>query len=177
MTKIVLIILAIYVIYYAGNILYDVLFAKNASVKVEDLERVSIHEFVIANRTEPEVIGIEDVENLQTPKSFSKSDFNLSTGENGEELQDIDYWRGLFESEQSIDAFNEEKSLHDIEEDLPLEEVNKTDKNKSAGGYEPLNSSKIQNREEWHQLMNFAETTVQLISNENGHKIYHSSAF
>lgn len=177
MTKLVLIILTIYVIYYTVNILYDLFFSKIASVKLPDSDPFSIHEFESEHRTKPEVVGIEDVENLQTPNSFSKINFRSSTDENTEERQDIDYWRELFESEQSIDAFNRKGSAVDNEEDRSAENLEKNDIKNSTIENDQLNSAKIENKEKWYQLMNFAETTIQLISNENGHKVYHSSAF
>lgn len=176
MTKLVLIIIVIYTAYYAGNILYDLFLNNTSPINLQESDHISIHEFEKEQRSEPAIIGIEDVENLQTPKSFSKINFQLSIDENMEDRMDIDYWRDMFETEQSMEDFTELKlSGNPVTESDHYEEgIVKETSNVTT---DMLASMKIQNRKQWHQLMNMAETTVQLISNENGYKVYHSSAF
>lgn len=177
MTKLVLVILTLYVIYYAGNILFDLFFDKSNTQKYEQTDQFLIHEFEKEHQTKPKSISIEDVENLMTPDSFSKTNFKSVTDENREERQDIDYWRGLFESEQSIEEFVDIDKIEYKQNSKSNEHFEEPVLENPTVENEKLDIGRIHNKEKWFQLMTLAETTVQLISNTNGHKVYHSSAF
>jgi hypothetical protein len=72
MAKFIIILLVLYVIYYTGNIVYDLFIKKGNSLITEENDVFSIAEFEEQNRDDVTSVGIEDVENLNTPKSFNK---------------------------------------------------------------------------------------------------------
>lgn len=180
MTKFLIILVALYLLYYIGNIVYDLFVKKESTLVTEEIDVFSLVEFEEQNRDAVTTVGIEDVENLNTPKSFNKKEFPINT-EISEEREDIEVWRRRFESEQNIDSFDldavktmvDESILYELTEaenneiDL-LDQVNTEDTNKIL--------RKI-NKEQWYQMLNDAETTVQMISNTNGHKVYQAAGF
>ena len=92
-----------------------------------------------------------------------------------EEREDIEVWRQRFESEQNIDSFDS-RTLESIGDDNNLDEVigaerNETDLRDEADSEVNQNLRKL-NNDRWYQMLNDAETTVQMISNANGHKVY-----
>lgn len=157
MTKFAAIVLALYFLYYAGNMIYDLFLKKDFTVKNEATEEFSLMEFSEEYKDDVKDIGIEDVENLNMPNSFTKRELAPSPIEESEEREDIDYWREKFESEQNIDSF------HQNNEVIP-----------SSGNEETHSIPNKTNKDKWHQLLNLAETSVQLISNNDGYKIYQS---
>ena len=180
MTKFLIILVALYILYYIGNIVYDLFVKKESTLVTEEIDVFSLVEFEEQNRDTVTTVAIEDVENLNTPKSFNKKEFPINT-EISEEREDIEVWRRRFESEQNIDSFDldavetmvDESILDELTEaenneiDL-LDQVNTEDTNKIL--------LKI-NKEQWYQMLNDAETTVQMISNTNGHKVYQAAGF
>lgn len=180
MTKFLIILLALYIFYYIGNIVYDLFVKKESTLVTEEIDVFSLVEFEEQNRDAVTTVGIEDVESLNTPKSFNKKEFPVDT-EISEEREDIEVWRRRFESEQNIDSFDldavESEVVHNVtnavtatenaEPEL-VDQVNTEDTNKIP--------RKI-NKEKWYQMLNDAETTVQMISNTNGHKVYQAAGF
>jgi hypothetical protein len=70
MLKYSLILIGIYVLYYGGNIVYD-LFLKEKTA-VTDEEEFSLVSFAKTESPPESRIEIDDVENIRTPKSFQK---------------------------------------------------------------------------------------------------------
>ena len=178
MTKFLIILLALYFLYYLGNIVYDLFLKKESTIDTEEIDVFSL-DFEEQNRVAITTVGIEDVENLNTPKSFNKKEFQIDT-EMSEEREDIEVWRQRFESEQNIDSFDS-GTLESIGDDNNLDEVigaerNETDLRDEADSELNQNLRKL-NNDRWYQMLNDAETTVQLISNTNGHKVYQAAGF
>lgn len=180
MTKFLIILLTLYILYYIGNMVYDLFVKKESTLVTEEIDVFSLVEFEEQNRDAVTTVGIEDVENLNTPKSFNKKEFPINT-EISEEREDIEVWRRRFESEQNIDSFdlNAVKTMVDenILDELTAAENNEPEQMDQVSS-EDTNKilSKI-NKEQWYQLLNDAETTVQMISNTNGHKVYQAAGF
>ena len=111
MIKISLAILTVYLLYYAGNIVYDLFLKQDKKSNENETE-----EFFLSEISEEEgfvsTIGIEDVENLNTPKSFNRNPIQKEVNEITEERQDLERLRQLFESEQDLDGddFSKESS-------------------------------------------------------------------
>ena len=103
MIKISLCILAVYLMYYAGNIAYDLFLKKEKEIHKEETEEFSLSEISEQYEELTATIGIEDVENLNTPKSFNKNPLYSDFTERNEERQELEYLRKLFESEQDLD--------------------------------------------------------------------------
>ena len=179
MTKFLIILIALYILYYIGNIVYDLFIKKESTLVTEESDVFSLAEFEEQNRDAVTTVGIEDVENLNTPKSFNKKEFQIDT-EISEEREDIEVWRQRFESEQNIDSFDS-GTLGSVGDDNNLDEVmgaerNEADLRDEADSIANQNLRKI-NNDRWYQMLNDAETTVQMISNTNGHKVYQAAGF
>jgi len=71
--KFIPIILGLYFLYYVGMVIYDLFLKKEKVVEAENSEQnYSISDFAQQNKETPVVVGIEDVENIRTPKSYEE---------------------------------------------------------------------------------------------------------
>lgn len=175
MIKISLCILAVYLMYYAGNILYDLFLKKEKENYKDEVEEFSLSEISEQYEDLSKNVGIEDVENLNTPKSFNTNIIHSDSIVGKEERQDLQHLKEQFESEQDIDNFqNDEEMSEDqpgISETFPSyneESITSQNNDKSSLTVSKTNIYKSRN------LLNLAETSVQLISNNNGYKTYQS---
>lgn len=174
MGKFTLIILLVYAGYYLGNIAYDLFVKKQNTAKSEDSEEFSLAEFAEQYREDLKVIRIEDVENLRTPSSFSKKELFAGPDSPGQRY-DLEYWRERFEAEENIDSLEPVVVLES-------EFADNSDKWSASGKRdtempedEKSSVSSVQaNREKFRNLLNLAETSVQLIAHPDGYKIYQS---
>lgn len=176
MTKFIIILLAVYILYYVGNIIYDLYLKKDSNIKVEESEEFSLSDFADENSAEIKNIGIEDVENLNTPKSFGKSEVvAMQNNNSSDENENIEYWREKFEAEESIDDF-ENQNNEDAEK--PTEnngDVNyfQTDNFQENHTEERETSNQREkNKKNIKDILKQAATRVQLVENIDGHKTY-----
>ena len=149
MIKFSVLLLTAYVLYYAGNIIYDLFLKKAPNTNQEESEVFSLSDFT-DKKEDPKVVGIEDVENLNTPQSFTKKEIIPKSSSEDEERLSLDELRQRFESEQDLD---------DISDSKP-EKKKETPKEKDSS---------------WQNILNLSETMVQLVSNIDGHKVYQST--
>ena len=105
MIKIITSIIAVYVLYYAGNIVYDLFLKKDSSVALTEDEEYSLTEFSGNSKNEIQAVGIDDVERINTPDSFNEKELFAMNEEKPDESRNLEYWRKKFESEQDIDSF------------------------------------------------------------------------
>ncbi|HCD9233398.1 TPA: hypothetical protein NEG48_000356 [Elizabethkingia anophelis] len=154
MEKIVIIITVLYLLYYGGNIIYDLFLKKEIIVITDETEEFTLSDFAEKNKEEIQGVGIEDVENLNTPKSFSTNSEAISVkNESPEERPDIDRWREKFEAEEDIDQYDSlTKAIPNQPEEKP-----------------------ISKNTDWKKMLNLAETSVQVVANIEGHKVYQST--
>jgi hypothetical protein len=176
MLKYSLILLGAYFLYYAGNIVYDLFLKKEKTVHTDATEEFSLADFAQSESLPPSSIGIEDVENIRTPKSFLKSEIQISQAQNTfEENPDLAELRRRFESEQDIDGFdNDEELVKNTTENTEAIQSKNNENHQNQIQEEQASSIQKSNRNKWHQLLNLAETSVQMISHNDGYKIYHS---
>lgn len=172
MAKFSIILLVLYVIYYAGNILYDLFIKKGHSLITEESDVFSLSDFEEQNRSDVTTVGIEDVENLNTPRSFNKKEFPIND-KPSQERQNIDVLRQRFESEQDIDSFDPSAINHNNEEEKYQSEIHEDEEIESPKEDKVL--AKKANKEMFDDFLNLAETLVQLVSNNKGHKVYNAS--
>lgn len=161
MNKFIIIVITIYLLYYLGNILFDLFLKKESNLLKEETEEFSFSEFSknIENRTTE--VGIEDVEKLNTPKSFIKSDRQFSENNDDSEKEiDIETLRKKFEAEEHIENFELPKNEQQI--------FNQEEQNKQS------NNSVSDLKKHFQSLLNLAETSVQMIANQDGSRVYHS---
>lgn len=187
MTKFLIILIALYVLYYIGNIVYDLFIKKESTLVTEESDVFSLAEFEEQNRDDVTTVGIEDVENLNTPKSFNKKEFPVNN-DLSEDREDIEVWRQRFESEQNIDSFesgilaNEKEEIASVKiieensndeggtEDEDVDDHNdNTDKSLEAANIQV--PRKVDNAQ-FREMFNQAETIVQTIEHEDGRKVF-----
>ena len=176
MLKYSLILLAVYFLYYAGNIVYDLFLKKEKLVETDNIEEFSLGDFAHSENHSPTPIGIEDVENIRTPKSFLKSEIPIVQTQNTfEENSDLEDLRRRFESEQDLDGFDQlEEPIKNTTENTEVIQSKNNENHQDQIQEEQASSIQKSNRNKWHQLLNLAETSVQMISHNDGYKIYHS---
>ena len=187
--------MAVYLMYYAGNILYDLYFKKEKETYKEETDEFSLSEISEQYEDSAKNIGIEDVENLNTPKSFNKNQIHSDFTEEKEERQDLEYLREQFESEQDLDEPENapKKDSKEIEnqpytEKAELSEVHLDQSEKtltekeSQQPIEEFQQNRISDKKDektskandWKKMLNLSETMVQLVANHDGYKTYQS---
>jgi len=190
MIKISLSILTVYLIYYTGNILYDLFLKKEKDLYKEDTEEFSLSGISYQYEGSAQNVVIDDVENIRTPRSFSSSELIPISNEESEERPDLHYLKEKYESEQDM----EEQEM--VSKQDPKETENRSDPEIPTSGNEPsadkeqefqkpaevAHHSNISNKDiensriiEWKKMLNLSETLVQLVSNNDGHKVYQST--
>ena len=176
MLKYSLILLGAYLLYYAGNIVYDLFLKKEKTLHTDATEEFSLADFAESESLPPSSVGIEDVENIRTPKSFLKSEIQISQVQNTfEENPDLEELRRRFESEQDLDGFDDvEKPIKNVTENTESIQSKNNENHQNQIQEEQASSIQKSNKNKWHQLLNLAETSVQMISHNDGYKIYHS---
>lgn len=180
MIKIITSIIAIYLLYYAGNVLYDLFLKKDSSKKTDETEEYSLTEFSEEDKNEVHRIEIDDVESINTPNSFNKKElFPANEEEQQDESRNLDYIRKKFESEQDIDDFynipeiqekpNEKEQKETVSLDSQQEEIIQEQEKKEIPS---PNHDAI--HKQFKNFLNLAETSVQVLSERNGYKVYQS---
>lgn len=194
MLKYSLCLLGAYILYYAVMIVYDLFLKKEKTLQTESVIEFSLSEFAREQSPEANTIGIEDVENLRTPKSFQKSEMDISNEILIEERLDLDEMRRRFESEEDLDApFGE--TAEDPYEEQPAEQDQEQESEQElilqqsgqpvveeaveAVFEEPVVETAQKQTDSkkscWRELLNMAETTVKMVENYDGQKVYHST--
>ena len=176
MLKYSFILLAVYFLYYAGNVVYDLFLKKEKTVHTDDTEEFSLADFAQSENLPRSSVGIEDVENIRTPKSFLKSEIPTAQAQNTfEENPDLEELRRRFESEQDLDGFDQlEEPIKNTTENIEAIQSKNNENHQNHTQEEQGLSIQKSNRNKWYQLLNLAETSVQMISHNDGYKIYHS---
>ena len=183
MIKYSLILLAAYFLYYAGNIVYDLFMKKEKISEVDMTEEFSLADISKSDNQPSVQVGIEDVENIKTPKSYLKKDINPAQNPSSfEENPSLDELRKRFEAEQDIDEIfptqnNSEKEPENKEEKDPeksSEKDNLPNQNINENGENSKRKPIVKKENQWKDFLNLAETTVKMVANLDGHKVYHS---
>ncbi|MGI9580105.1 hypothetical protein ACR1PO_02725 [Chryseobacterium sp. RRHN12] len=191
MIKIFLTILAVYLLYYAGNIVYDLFLKKDAALKENEAEEYALTEFTEQNKNEIKSVSIDDVEHLNTPNSFNTKELFSSNGEEPDDPHDLENWRKKFESEQDIDAFEtvpeiggystaNETSKHQssepeaVQSDEIKESLTPNSDDKSVQSEHKKEDIALKLKQQFNHFLSLAETQVQVLSDRDGFKVYHS---
>ena len=187
--------MAVYLTYYAGNILYDLFLKKEKETYKEETEEFSLSEISEQYEDLIATIGIEDVENLNTPKSFNRNPIHSDITEENEERQDLEYLREQFESERDLDEFDN-PSKKDVAENESLSYPENTESSEASFDQkgkipDEKEDEKPNEREsletisnidketsrikDWKAMLNLSETLVQMVANYDGYKVYQST--
>lgn len=150
MGKIFIIIGVVYFLYYGANIIYDLFIKKDKKVEDDLSEEFTIGE---SNDIESRNVIIDDVENVNTPSSFSSDQLNQEISNDIITQEDNDIWRKKFEEEENMDKYLTGKRGEPID--------NTISSNKPTD-----------NSINWQNMLNMAETKVQMVSNLDGYKVY-----
>ena len=158
--KFIPIILGLYFLYYMGMVIYDLFLKKEKVVEAENSEQnYSISDFAQQNKETPVVVGIEDVENIRTPKSYEEiqEPFLSATDEN----QDIEKLKNKYEDENKLD-----------EEEMEIAE-NKTESEEQTENKNPSIADKPISNLKIKDILNHINTKVKMVANYDGQKVYH----
>ena len=158
--KFIPIILGLYFLYYVGMVIYDLFLKKEKVVEAENSEQnYSISDFAQQNKETPVVVGIEDVENIKTPKSYEEiqEPFLSATDEN----QDIEKLKNKYEDENKLEEEEMEIAENKIEPEVQTENKNPSIADK------PISNLKIKD------ILNHINTKVKMVANYDGQKVYH----
>ena len=158
--KFIPIILGLYFLYYVGMVIYDLFLKKEKVVEAENSEpNYSISDFAQQNKETPVVVGIEDVENIRTPKSYEEiqEPFLSATDEN----QDIEKLKNKYEDENKLD-----------EEEMEIAE-NKTESEEQTENKNPSIADKPISNLKIKDILNHINTKVKMVANYDGQKVYH----
>lgn len=158
--KFIPIILGLYFLYYVGMVIYDLFLKKEKVVEAENSEQnYSISDFAQQNKETPVVVGIEDVENIRTPKSYEEiqEPFLSATDEN----QDIEKLKSKYEDENKLEEEEMEIAENKIEPEGQTENKNPSIADK------PISNLKIKD------ILNHINTKVKMVANYDGQKVYH----
>ncbi|GJH40064.1 hypothetical protein RCZ04_06140 [Capnocytophaga sp. HP1101] len=174
MTTFFQIVIIVYLLYYAGNILYDLYFKKEKqAVEEEDKQEFSLSG--IEQETKVTNIDFSDVEELATSSSteIDEKDLFPSTDDESATVPD--------------EVLNAMMRKHQEEEQLDSEESNNsntdTSSDNTGGENTELTAEKKQeflkdNKARFKDIMNMAETSVQVVvsgEGEDGIKVYKAS--
>lgn len=172
MTKIIIIIIAVYLLYYAGNIIYDLFLKKDSSTEKEEADEYSLSD--LAQNGNVHEIGIDDVENVAVPASFNKKELFPIKAEEQADNWDLEQWQKKFETEQDIDSFEDQPEIREQSEEQSFtipEEVQNPQHDENTG---KLSTKRKAYQDQFSQFLSLAETSVQVISDYDGYKIYQS---
>ena len=176
MVKIGLGILALYVLYYAGNIVYDLFLKKEKTDVTDEVQEFSLED-VASDIASSKSVTIEDVENIKTPDSYTNRNLGTNSTEDDSEkiMEDL---RAKFESEQDLD-FEEENEDEKEEEGLASEGNQKfaeeeTQLQESTIKKEAVAENK-KTQKSWNQIINDSISHVRVIKNYDGQKVYMST--
>lgn len=193
MIKIFLTILIVYLLYYAGNIVYDLFLKKDSASKEEEAQEYALKALTEQDKAEIKAVSIDDVEHLNTPNSFNTKEPFSSNGQEPDEPHDLEHWRRKFESEQDIDNFEIAPQIDEQlteskevpQDDWVEEEIVQGTENgistdptsviaDNADSRPENESPSLKLRQQFNQFLSLAETQVQVLSDRDGFKVYHS---
>lgn len=181
MGNIYVFILIAYVLYYAGQIIYDLFFLKDKSLAVE-----SEGELVSIQRDTPDIknVGIDDIEDIEMPSSYDADDSQLSDIDEEEPSNyDIEAIRSSYEEEEELEKYSESEQL----EEASMERSNHDKKQMTSQLLTNLkipNDQIVSSKTEMVPEMtdstfdNFVQEAINHVvvaSTNNGHKVFKSS--
>lgn len=184
MIKGVLILLGVYILYYGANILYDLFLKKDKTVETDVTEEFSLEDVAGKDHTISHV-NIEDVENVKMPDSYVKTELPAKDQMIELARPDLEDLRNRFEAEQDMDEEIREAPLfreplnrqalsklrNHIQEEIKIQEQLADDpETKNAAEVEKEQPEAKKNA--WQEMLERSETSVQLIANYEGQKVY-----
>jgi len=141
----------VYLLYYSGNILYDIFIRKSKTpIDEQDKEEFSLGEFV-----KPEVINVEldDVELMNTNSTMEVEEEELFGNSSGENDMNLDTLKQKFEQEEHLST--------------------DTSNTSSPTSYK-INEEEVKkrNKQTMREIMRMVQTQVQVVGSIGNEKIF-----
>ena len=173
-------IIGAYVVYYVGNIIYDLFLAKQKVPKEDDDgEIISLGDIVSVERTTVSNISIEDVESVNMPESYEVDESQLYSENATNEEYDISLQKN-YEEEESSEWYESEEAK--VQKD-DLNKVEKSIKELYTKGVAVISEKKeffknkvAETNEGWENALAQAQMEVVMTQNNGGHKSYKSTS-
>lgn len=178
MLKYSLILLTIYILYYTGIIVYDLFLKKEKSLLSDVTEEFSLNDSGRKEGQQPRAVGIEDVENLRPPKSFLSTEIyptaHQSFLEPDSQLEEL---RTRFENEQDLEIITNEpkKRVRDGEQDQKYSSKPIHEKPADVSIKSLQSEAEADGLNRWDHIVSLSESSVVLVANYDGHKVFHST--
>ena len=151
MAKFIQYLILVYLLYYSGNILYDIFIRKpKTPIDEQDKEEFSLGEFV-----KPEVINVEldDVELMNTNSTMEVEEEELFGNSSGENDMNLDTLKQKFEQEEHLSTDTSNTSSPTSSK-INEEEVKK------------------RNKQTMREIMRMVQTQEQLVGSIGNEKIF-----
>ncbi|MCO7354026.1 hypothetical protein [Riemerella anatipestifer] len=162
MGKFVLVVLIIYILYYTGNIIYDLYIKKE---KVEEVEEEVVTIEGIDTEENVANVEIDDIEEMATPKGFTnEEEYNIREGEQENEFDEGEKERNILELEKK---HKEESQLDSITKGQEVAEKKVEEQPKLKTDFK-----RTPTPEEFRKIINDAESNVYIASEKEGHICY-----
>lgn len=145
MGKFTLGIVVVYILYYAGNIIYDLYIRKEKIVETDEATEYAMEG--VSDETEEYIqnVNIDDVENIRMPQSFEREENILEEPQNLESLQK------KYEEENEIEQINDKQEIQE-------EKTSIVDR--------AIQSTNLIN------IVNEINSRVKVVANYEGQKVY-----
>lgn len=147
MGKVFGIIAVMYILYYAGNIIYDLFIKKDNTVASDQSEDFAIGDIP----DDLQNVVIDDVENIRTPTSFNIISNNDDMEENDTKPDEAS-WTKKYEEENRMNSISNQTSAN-----LGLKEIKENE------------------NDAWEKMMLKASTSVSVVKDDEGNFIYKST--
>ena len=173
MNKILLIILGAYIIYYAAMLIYDLFIAKDDKI-VENLEdEIDLTE--VLEEEDFKKVDVDQVESIQTPDSFTlKDEIDEAPYQSKEDLDELEE---RYKQERELEEFDTSISTEkkEVKEEEKKEEESIKNDDPSQKDTEKKSTSISSRDNLWTDIVNKANTSVQVVENIEGHVSYRST--
>lgn len=163
MGRFVLIVLGVYLLYYAVNIIYDLYIKKE---KVEDSEEEVITLDGIDTEENISNIEIDDVEEMNMPQNFSNEEMYATDEDTDDErtVKDISKLKNKYQEELELDQITQGKKTEEKVENL---EIKNEENSKTKKGFRKLPTPlDVQN------ILKQASSKIFIVGVEDGYACY-----
>ncbi|MGQ1928987.1 hypothetical protein [Ornithobacterium rhinotracheale] len=162
--KFISIVLFVYIIYYAGNIIYD-LFLKKDKPKEgeEEIQELTLGDYAQEAQEEIVNVDIDEAEEINAPESFITDEPNLFESKEPQRVS-LSEMQRKFEEESKLEDESEKPQKNENEEE-------------NAGGSSNEKEKEIREvrqnpKKRFKDILKKAETEVRMIDNIDGEKVY-----
>lgn len=157
MGKFTLAVIIAYILYYAGNIIYDLYIRKEKVVETNETTEFVMEDVSNQQNEYIQNITIDDVENIRMPQSLDGLDGEELDFEEPKNLEDL---QKKYEDENNLDEVEQNVS-DNLQEQIAEEKKSIADR--------PIKNLDLKN------ILNDLKTRVKMVANYDGQKVYNIS--